>query len=122
MGQGPLVVLIDDAEGVEDAGGLLERIVHGGVEDPCVVAAGRSDALRSQYGSWVRRVRTSRLGVLLQPEPDLDGDLLGVRLPRRTAVAPGPGRGWLVAGGRLDLVQLARPSATPSTAGRSSAA
>ena len=120
VGNGPIVVLVDDAESVDDVDGLLGRLADGagfgagteadgGMDDLCLVAAGRSDALRTQYGTWVRRVRASRLGVLLQPDVDLDGDLLGVRLPRRTSTPPGPGRGWLAEAGRVELVQLARP-------------
>ena len=57
-------------------------------------------------------MRRSRLGVLLQPDVDVDGDLLGTVLPRRPAmatVAPLPGRGYLVVDGRPELVQLAAP-------------
>ena len=47
--------------------------------------------------------------MLLRPDPDLDGDLLGARLPRRTPVAMGvPGRGYVVNSGDITLAQLAR--------------
>jgi S-DNA-T family DNA segregation ATPase FtsK/SpoIIIE len=58
-------------------------------------------------------VSFSRLGLLLQPDVDLDGDLLGTVLPRRGAVAPlaaVPGRGYLVVDGRPGLVQVAAPA------------
>ncbi len=82
--------------------GILER------PDVVVVAAGRADALRSLYSHWTRTVRASRVGLLLQPDVDVDGDLLSVRLPRRTTTAIGPGRGYLCAGGEVDLVQVAQ--------------
>ncbi len=72
-----------------------------------VVAAGRVDALRSAYGHWTQVLRRQRRGLLLRPTSDLDGDVLGVTLPRREAVPAAPGRGYLVADGRCALVQLA---------------
>jgi S-DNA-T family DNA segregation ATPase FtsK/SpoIIIE len=72
-----------------------------------LVVAGRADALRAQYAHWTRAVRRSRLGVLLQPNPDVDGDLLGVQLPRRAPVAMVRGRGYVVNGGDVELAQLA---------------
>ena len=56
-----------------------------------------------------RPLRRSKLGVLLRPDIDLDGDILGVTLPRRAPVAMVPGRGYVAAGGEADLVQVALP-------------
>ena len=53
-------------------------------------------------------MRRSRLGVLLRPQIDFDGDLLGTVLPRRETVTPIPGRGYLVVDGVAELVQIAR--------------
>jgi S-DNA-T family DNA segregation ATPase FtsK/SpoIIIE len=75
-----------------------------------VVAAGRTDVVRSLYGHWTAAVRRCRLGVLLQPDLDVDGDVLGTVLPRRQPVAAVPGRGHLVVDGRPELVQLAVPA------------
>jgi S-DNA-T family DNA segregation ATPase FtsK/SpoIIIE len=68
--------------------------------------AGRNDGIRRQYGMWTQKVRDGRCGVLLQPDYDLDGDLLGVALPRGHRMTPVPGRGYLVSDGALDGVQL----------------
>ena len=54
-------------------------------------------------------MRASRTGLLLQPDLDLDGDLLGCHLPRRAPVPIGRGRGWLVNDGDARLVQVALP-------------
>jgi S-DNA-T family DNA segregation ATPase FtsK/SpoIIIE len=102
------VLLIDDAERVDDDGTLAPLVAAGGRIH--VVAAGRPDVLRSLYGHWTAAVRRSRLGVLLQPDVDVDGDLLGAVLPRRQPVAPVPGRGYLVVDGRPEVVQLAAPA------------
>ena len=105
----PTVLLVDDAERVDDDG-TLAALVASGHPALHVVAAGRPDVVRSIYGHWTSAVRRSRLGMLLQPDVDVDGDLLGAALPRRQVVAPLPGRGHLVVDGRAGLVQLAAPA------------
>ena len=107
----PAILLVDDAERVDDDGTLAGLAAAGSRLH--IVAAGRPDVLRSLYGHWTAALRRSRLGVLLQPDVDVDGDLLGTVLPRRPAmatVAPVPGRGYLVVDGRPELVQLAAPA------------
>ena len=104
----PAVLLVDDAERVDDDG-TLAALVAAVRPRLHVVAAGRPDVVRSLYGHWTAAVRRSRLGILLQPDLDVDGDLLGAVLPRRQPVAPLPGRGHLVVDGRPELVQLAAP-------------
>jgi S-DNA-T family DNA segregation ATPase FtsK/SpoIIIE len=98
------VVLVDDAELVADDGTLAAVLAR---PDAFVVAAGHPDALRSAYGHWTHVVRRSRLGIVLQPDVDVDGDLLGAVLPRRQPVPSRPGCGYLVVDGRAELVQLA---------------
>jgi S-DNA-T family DNA segregation ATPase FtsK/SpoIIIE len=109
---GPLVILADDAESVDDPGDVLPGLMK---SDPhvTVVAAGRSDALRRAFGHWTQTVRESRCGVLLMPDYDLDGDLLGVTLPRLNRMTPVPGRGFLAAGGACEGIQLALPDEPP---------
>ena len=101
------MLLVDDAELVDDPGSVLLRVVSG-CTALTVVVAGRVDALRSAYGHWTQVLRRQRRGLLLRPTSDLDGDVLGVTLPRREAVPAAPGRGYLVADGGCALVQLAR--------------
>jgi DNA segregation ATPase FtsK/SpoIIIE-like protein len=72
-----------------------------------VVAAARIDDLRGAFGHWLREIRKSRTGLLLQPDLTVDGDLLGVRLPRRLSTPLRPGRGFLVEHGEIRLVQIA---------------
>ncbi len=104
---GAVLVLVDDAERTDDADGAFSALLDRRRAALHVVAAGLADPLRTAYGHWTRQVRTSRTGLLLQPDPDLDGDLLGVRLPRHAPSAPGPGRGWLVHGGQSQFIQAA---------------
>ncbi|HEX6500118.1 MAG TPA: FtsK/SpoIIIE domain-containing protein [Micromonosporaceae bacterium] len=102
-----VLLLVDDADSVDDELGVLDRWLAKAGPGRHLIAAGRADAIRRSYGTWTQRVRDGRCGVLLIPDHDLDGDLLGVTLPRQDRMAPVPGRGYLVANGAVDGVQLA---------------
>jgi S-DNA-T family DNA segregation ATPase FtsK/SpoIIIE len=105
----PVVILVDDAESADDPSGLLERLMQPPNSHVTVIAAGRSDTLRRSFGHWTQKLRESRCGVLLIPDYDLDGDLLGVTLPRLSRLAAVPGRGFLAVGGSVEGVQVALP-------------
>lgn len=105
--RGPVLLLIDDAERFEDGDQAIATLLTTERPGLCVVAAGRSADLRSLYSHWTRSVRKSRCGVLLQPDVDYDGELLGVTLPRRAPVALTVGRGYAASGGAVRLVQTA---------------
>jgi S-DNA-T family DNA segregation ATPase FtsK/SpoIIIE len=107
-GPGRHVLLVDDADRVDDPGGRLAALLAAHRPDVHVVAAGRADALRGAYGHWTRDLRRSRLGLALRPEPD-DGDLFSASFPRRARLAPRAGRGYLVVDGEPEVVQVARP-------------
>ena len=83
-------------------------VVEGGHEGRSL-AAGRNDGVRTGYSHWTRPLRRSKLGIMLRPDVDLDGDIFGTRLPRRSPVAMVAGRGYLAASGDVELVQVARP-------------
>lgn len=114
-------VLVDDAPSVDDVDGVLGALVRSRRPGLHVVAAGRSDDLRSGYGHWTRALRQSRTGILLQPNLAADGDLLGVRLPRRVGVPLVPGRGFLVVAGEPALTQVALPPDVTLDAGADTA-
>jgi len=100
------LVLIDDAELVEGCDALSE-LLAGRRPGVHVVAAGNAEALRAAYGHWTQAVRRSRVGLALRPNPGADGDLWQTQLPRRDTSMFVPGRGYLVADGRVELVQVA---------------
>jgi DNA segregation ATPase FtsK/SpoIIIE, S-DNA-T family len=104
----PPVVLIDDADTFDDHGGLFQALTAH--EDPGihVIAVARNEGDVRDGTHWLSRVRRSKSGVLLMPEM-LDGDLLGVSLPRRPALAMRPGRGYLIADGSFTAIQAAMP-------------
>lgn len=103
--RGAVFLLIDDAERFEDADQSIAGIVSSGQPGLCVIASGRAADLRGLYSHWTKTVRKSRLGVLLQPDVNYDGELLGATLPRRSPVAMTAGRGYLGVGGQLSLIQ-----------------
>ncbi|MES4887432.1 FtsK/SpoIIIE domain-containing protein [Streptomyces sp. NPDC096012] len=105
---GPALLLVDDADTIEDGLGVLDHWLSAALPGHHLVAAGRADALRRTYGHWTQRARDSRCGILLAPDHDLDGDLLGTTLPRHDRLAPLPGRGYLVIDGVAGGVQVAR--------------
>ena len=112
---GPTLVLIDDAEGIEDLDGRIAQLISLGRSNVHLAIAGRADVLRTQYGHWTQTVRRSKAGLLLSPNLDLDGDLLGARLPMRLHMEMSQGRGFLVCDGGLGLVQVAMPTAVAAT-------
>jgi DNA segregation ATPase FtsK/SpoIIIE, S-DNA-T family len=102
-------LLVDDAPRVQDVGGVMNSVLQSRRPDLHVIAAGRSNDLRS-YGHWTRTLREGRTGILLQPDLANDGDLLGgIRLPRRLAVPLLTGRGFVVNAGEATLAQIALP-------------
>ena len=114
-GPGPVVVMVDDVDRTSDDDPLLGRLAAERRGDRHLILAGRSDRLRSRYAHWTREVRVDRCGLLLAPDPDLDGELLGSRIPRTWPVAPRPGLGWAVGAEPEGIVQVALPEA-PQTA------
>jgi S-DNA-T family DNA segregation ATPase FtsK/SpoIIIE len=103
---GPVVVLIDDAEDFDDADGAIVGLLSTAHPDLHLIAAGRSEALRALYGHWTKTVARSKTGVLLRPNIDFDGDLLGAALPRRAPVRMVVGRGYAVNSGEVEVVQV----------------
>jgi S-DNA-T family DNA segregation ATPase FtsK/SpoIIIE len=101
-------IVIDDAGELADstAEAALETIVRRGRDvNVRVIVACESAAARG-FSAWIRELRKDANGLLLTPDLDLDGDLLAVRLPRRSSRNFPPGRGYHVNGGRLVHVQV----------------
>jgi S-DNA-T family DNA segregation ATPase FtsK/SpoIIIE len=105
-----LVVAIDDCEALTETtlGDQLEALARrgrdGGVH---LVVAGRTDDLLRGYERWIVYLKTLRVGLLLSPDHDVDGDVFRLRLPRVSNPVYPPGRGFLVGGRAARLVQVA---------------
>jgi DNA segregation ATPase FtsK/SpoIIIE, S-DNA-T family len=108
---GPVLVVIDDGEELAESLGAapLEGVVRRGrdVEVRILAAAERSAAQRA-FAGWLRELRKEEHGLLLDPDLDVDGDILGARLPRRSSLVFPPGRGYLIERGNVALVQVAQ--------------
>ncbi|MEA2683868.1 MAG: segregation ATPase FtsK/SpoIIIE, family [Chloroflexota bacterium] len=109
----PVVVVVDDGEevGAGPAAVALEALARRGRDRGVrLLAAVETRAAHRAYTGWIAEMRKARQGLLLQPDVDLDGDLLGARLPRHETVVFPPGRAFMVQGGQTELVQLALPA------------
>ena len=108
---GPQLVLVDDCDEIDDGvdfEGALGRLLSLRRPDLHIIGAGRPDTLRSRYGHWTGELRRSRHGLALRPVVEQDGDLWQVRLPLRGPSRWPDGRGYLIAGGGVELVQMAK--------------
>lgn len=106
-----ILLMIDDAGELQDAAtwGALERIVRLGRDRGIrVVASAETSAARMMSNFWLAEARRDGQGLLLAPDLQTDGGILGAALPRRTSVAMVPGRGFLVTRGAATLVQVAQ--------------
>jgi S-DNA-T family DNA segregation ATPase FtsK/SpoIIIE len=106
--RGPRVVLIDDSAAFADQpieAQLLDLMASAGSGGLGVVAGARADDVSISYRGIAAAIRRSGTGILLQPGP-AEGELLGVRLPRRRSALP-PGRGVLVCD-QADAIELQR--------------
>ncbi len=105
---GAQLILVDDAELVA-ASPQLSELVNRRQRALRIVAAGSADAIRRMYGHWTQDLRRSRIGCALRPNLATDGDLWHTELPRRGPQHFPVGRGYLLADGQVELVQLGRP-------------
>jgi S-DNA-T family DNA segregation ATPase FtsK/SpoIIIE len=102
----PGVVLADDVGAPSDYPALSALPALGGGGGVALVAASSAGQLSGHYQGPVAALRRNRSGLLLCPGPG-DADLLGIRLPR-TPLPVRPGSGWVVTGGAMERVQVAR--------------
>lgn len=106
----PVVLVIDDAEGMgaaPSAGDRLDRLLRDARSTGlrAVVASRTADWAR-MFDGWARYLASLRVALLLAPTPE-SALALEVRLP--AAMVPMvQGRGFLVAGGVAELVQVSR--------------
>lgn len=107
------LLLVDDADRVDDPGGRLAALAASGEGRCHLVVSTTADRLRSSYGHWLHEMRSCRTGLLFRPGP-LDADLLGASVPARLVPAPLAGRGLIVAEGTAAVVQVALPGPSGS--------
>lgn len=106
----PLVVVIDDGDELTEGrtATALEQLVRRSRDAGTVVlAAVQTHVVHRTFGGWLTEIRKAKHGLVLMPDVDIDGEIFGVRLPRKTVRAFPPGRGYLIRRGACDLVQIA---------------
>ena len=106
---GRVLVLVDDAEAIDDVGNVLDRLSTSDRPDLLFVAAGRNDGIRSGYSHWTRPCAGRRSACCSSPTSTSTATSSAVSLPRRAPVAMAAGRGYVAAGGEAELVQVALP-------------
>lgn len=104
------VVVVDDGDELFDSGpgASLEQLAQAARDaDLRLVFASDTQAAHRQFGGVLAQVQRDRFGILLDPDPALDGTLVGgVSLPRRRGPQP-PGRALLVVSGGVQTLQIA---------------
>ena len=105
-----VAILIDDGDlllegsGIPDLDWLAQKGTEYGVR---IVAAVETQSAHRAFSGWLAQVLRERQGLLLDPDPAVDGTLVGgIRLPQRQGGLP-PGRGYLVRRGAVEIVQVA---------------
>ncbi|MEU5096858.1 FtsK/SpoIIIE domain-containing protein [Streptomyces sp. NPDC020996] len=95
----PVVVLVDDAEVLDDcdAEDVLKRIIERGAEEGlAVVIAGDEDEICDGFSGWQVDAKKARRGILLSPQESGSGELIGIRTTRSMVGGPiTPGKGML---------------------------
>ena len=111
-GARPTVLVVDDGEHLVDPAANrdgLDWLVQRGPEHGVhLVVAVEAQAAQRAFAPWLMQVVREGQGILLNPNPSVDGALLGVRLPQRRSPGTMPrGRAYLVRQGTAQLVQIA---------------
>jgi len=110
-----LIAVDDFCSLVERPGGeLVEQALAALVElgrthQVRVVLSAEVETLLRSYSELVAQLRSTRTGILLGVDPEVHGSLLHTSLPVQSELLPQVGRGWLVAPGTAQTVQIAQP-------------
>ncbi|GLZ81187.1 cell division protein FtsK [Actinorhabdospora filicis] len=105
------VVIVDDADLLlhADVGADLQRIAKGGAgQGWALIAGGTTEALLGSFHGWQVDMRRNRQGMVLSPQAQSDGEVVGIRVPHGV-VGPRviPGKGHVHLGdGRLVTVRV----------------
>jgi S-DNA-T family DNA segregation ATPase FtsK/SpoIIIE len=105
-----LLIVVDDGDELIEGrvATSLEAVVKRGRDAGLIfLASCQTHVAHRAFGGWITDVKRAKHGLLLIPDIEVDGDIFGARLPRRTLRSYPPGRGYLVLRGSTDLVQVA---------------
>lgn len=105
-----MVIVVDDGEELSEgasASALGEIIRRGRDCGVILLAATTANAGHRSFGGWISDIKRARQAMLLIPDVDVDGDLVSVRLPRKSTRRFIPGRGYFVLRGDVQYAQVA---------------
>jgi len=105
----PLAVIIDDAEAMartEADDAVKDYLRTSGPGRVALIVAGQIEDLKMELRGTIVEARKAKTGLLLSPPSTLDGDLLGLRLPRNLVGRMPPGRGLLARNGESVTIQV----------------
>lgn len=105
-----IVVVVDDGEELADgaSSSALGEIMRRGRDAGVVVlAAVSANSGHRSFGGWISDMKRARHAMLLIPDVDVDGDLVSVRLPRKSTRRFVPGRGYFVCRGEVQYAHVA---------------
>ena len=106
----PWLVVIDDGDELADTGGTtaLAALLRRGRDCGLILlAAAQTHTVHRSFGGWLTDLRKAKHAMLLMPDLELDGELVGARLPKKSSRRFPTGRGYLVRRGEVDYVQVA---------------
>lgn len=105
-----IVVVVDDGEELAEgasSSALAEIMRRGRDAGVVVMAAVSTNSAHRSFGGWISDLKRARHAMLLIPDVDVDGDLVSVRLPRKSTRRFVPGRGYYVSRGDVQYAQVA---------------
>lgn len=106
-----LVLVIDDGDEMTDGAGasaMADIIKRARDASVVVLAAVSTTAAHRSFGGWITDLKRQRHAVALCPDIDLDGDLFGLRFPRKASRRYPPGRGYVVSRGGAVYAHVAQ--------------
>ena len=112
MGENPIpdmYFFIDDCEDLSDGtfASTMEIMIRELKQSLHVVAAGDTSAFTRAYSGWLADIKKPKSGLLLNPDPMNDGDILGVKIKALPGQIFPPGRGYLCLDRQAVLIQVA---------------
>ncbi|MDQ3945872.1 MAG: FtsK/SpoIIIE domain-containing protein, partial [Actinomycetota bacterium] len=109
---GPVAVVIDDADSFARTEGdeALKAFLRArGPGEAAVVVAGQVEEMKNELRGCIVEAKKAKAGLLLSPASTLDGELVGLRLPRNLVGRTPPGRGVMSLHGEATVVQVPLP-------------
>jgi S-DNA-T family DNA segregation ATPase FtsK/SpoIIIE len=106
---GPVVIIVDDAEAFarsEADEALRDWLRDAPPGKAVVVVGGNLEDVRSEMRGVVAEAKKPKAALLLSPGSSMDGDLVGLRLPKNLTGRMPPGRGIFALHGDATMVQV----------------